>query len=85
MATLKVKLVAADGQALLGQTVKVSGCGPLQTNAEGLAQFLIESDVPMEIAVNSAVAWSGNSAQLAREEVFQQVGTAFVRTGQDKA
>jgi hypothetical protein len=82
MAILKIKLVAADGQALLGQTVKVSGCSPLQTNSEGLAQFLIESDVPLAIEVNSAEAWSGSSAQLAREELFQQVGTGFVRTGQ---
>lgn len=85
MAILKIKLVDAAGQALPGQTVKVSGCSVLQTNAEGRTQFLIESDVPLDIEINNTVAWSGNSADLAREEVFQQAGAGFARAAKGSA
>ena len=79
MAILKVKLVNASDQPLSGQTVKVTGCGELQTNAEGIAQFLMGAEVSLDIHVNGALSWSGKPAELAREELFKQNGSAFVR------
>ena len=79
MPILRIKLTGAAGQALAGQTVKVSGAGSLQTNDLGIAQFLLEGGVPLEIDINDAVAWSGSSADLAREEHFQQGAGGFVR------
>ncbi len=79
MGILKIKTVDAAGAAIAGQTVKVSGAGALQTSAEGMAQFLIDSDASIEIEINGASVWSGNSAQLAREEQFKAEGASFAR------
>ena len=49
MGMLKIKVVDAAGAALAGQIVKISGADALQTSAEGMAQFLIESDVSIDI------------------------------------
>ena len=81
MGILKVKTVDATGADLAGQTVKVSGAGELQTSAQGVAQFLIDSDALIEIEINGALAWSGNAAVLAREERFQLAGAGFTRVG----
>ena len=77
MGMLKIKVVDASGTALSGQTVKVTGAGALQTSAEGMAQFLTESDAALDI--NGTSVWSGNSAELARDELFKAEGASFVR------
>ena len=42
MGILKVKVVDASGADLAGQTVKLRGIDALQSNAQGMTQFLIE-------------------------------------------
>ena len=79
MGMLKIKVVDATGAALAGQAVKISGAGALQTSVEGMAQFLAESDAVLDIEINGASVWSGNSAQLAREEMFKADGAGFTR------
>ena len=79
MALVKIKLVDATGQALEGCTVKVTGSGALQTNADGRTQFLLENDVPMQVDINGVQAWAGNSSELARDESFQQNASGFIR------
>ena len=84
MGMLKIKVVDAVGAALAGQTVKVSGAGALQTSAEGMAQFLTESDAALVIEINGASVWSGNSAELARDELFKAEGASFARVSAGK-
>ena len=79
MGILRIKLADAAGAALAGQTVQVSGAGALQTNAEGIAQFLIDSNAALEIEINGKPTWSGNSALLIREELFNATGAGFTR------
>ena len=81
MGMLKVKAVDAAGAPPAGQTVKVTGAGALQSSAEGMAQFLTESDATLDIEINGALVWSGNSAELARNEMFKADGASFVRDG----
>ena len=81
MAILKIKVVDASGAALAGQTVKVSGAGVLQTNADGMAQFLTENAAALDIEINGASVWAGNSADLARDEAFRADGAGFARVG----
>jgi hypothetical protein len=80
MAILRVKLVSAAGQPVSGQAVKVSGCDLLQTNAEGMAQFLLDGDADLEIEINGAMTWAGSPSGLSRDEVFTQTASGFVRT-----
>lgn len=80
MAILRIKLVSADGQPMSGQSVKVSDCDTLQTNAEGMAQFLLGAGVDLDIEVNAAVIWTGSRAQLSRDEVFTATASGFERT-----
>ena len=49
---LKVKVVGAAGSPLAGQTLKVTCAGTLQSSADGMAQFLTESDAPLDIDIN---------------------------------
>jgi hypothetical protein len=79
MALVKIKLVDAAGQAFVGQTVKVTGCGALQTNIDGKTQFLLDANVSIEVDINGTHVWAGNSDQLARDESFQQTATGFAR------
>ena len=79
MGMLKIKVVDAAGSPLAGQTVKVTGAGALQSSAEGIAQFLTESGEALNIDINGASVWSGNSAELARDEVFKANGASFAR------
>ena len=79
MGMLKIKVVDAAGAPLAGQTVKVTGAGALQSSAEGIAQFLTESGEALNIDINGASVWSGNSAELARDEVFKANGASFAR------
>ena len=79
MAIVKIYLVDAAGQPLADQTVKVTGCGALETNTEGRTQFLLEANASVDIEINGAKAWSGNSDQLTRDEKFQQSPSGFVR------
>ena len=84
MGMLKIKVVDAAGAALAGQTVKVSGAGALQSSAEGMTQFLTESDAVLVIEINGASVWSGNSAELARDELFKAEGASFARVSAGK-
>lgn len=79
MALLKIKVVDASGAALAGQSVKVSGADTLKTNGDGLTQFLIDSGTPLAIEINGVAAWSGDSGQLAKDEVFKVSGSGFTR------
>ena len=79
MGILKIKVVDAAGAPLAGQTVKVSGIDALQTNAQGMTQFLITDVAEFDIAIGGASCWAGNSAQLAREEVFEHSADGFKR------
>jgi len=51
----------------------------LQTSAEGMTQFLTESDAALDIDINGTTVWSGNSAELTRDEVFKADGASFAR------
>ena len=53
----------------------------MQANDTGSAQFLVESGVPLSIETNDSVVWTGSSAELAREESFQQIKGGFTRLG----
>ncbi len=81
MGILKVKVVDASGADLAGQTVKLRGIDALQSNAQGMTQFLIEDAAASEITINGNSCWSGATSDLAKQEVFQQSGDAFVRVG----
>jgi hypothetical protein len=76
---LKIKVVDSTGGVMAGQTVKVSGIEPLQTNTQGMAQFLISDAAAFDIAIAGKSCWSGDSTSLAREEVFQQAADGFKR------
>ena len=84
MGMLKIKVVDAAGAPLAGQTVKVTGAGALQSSAEGMTQFLTESDSALDIEINGASVWSGNSAELARDELFKAEGASFARVSAGK-
>jgi hypothetical protein len=79
MGILKITVIDSTGGALADQCVKVSGAGTLQTNTQGMAQFLVNDAVALDIAVAGKSCWSGDSKLLAREEVFQQVAEGFNR------
>ena len=79
MPILKIKVVDASGLALAGQSVGVSGNGQLQSNADGMTQFLLGAAAPVDIEINGLLAWSGSSDQLAKEEVFQKNAGGFGR------
>ena len=79
MGLLKIKVVDATGAPLADQTGKVTGADALQTSAEGMVQFLTESNAALDIDINGASVWSGNSTELARDEVFKAEGASFAR------
>lgn len=81
MGILKIKLVDAGGADLAGQAVKVSGIDALQSNAQGMTQFLITDEATLDIAINGVACWSGDVAALAKLETFQQSGPSFVHVG----
>ena len=80
MPMLKIKVCNADGGAMHGLEVKVTGCGQLLTDAEGRAQFLTESNTLVAIEINGADAWSGPADSLNREEIFLQSASGFTRS-----
>ncbi len=80
MPILKIKVCHADGGAMRGLEVKVTGCGQLLTDAEGRAQFLTESNTHVAIDINGAGAWSGPADSLNREETFLQSASGFTRS-----
>ena len=79
MGILKIKVIDSAGGAMADQAVKVSGAGALQTNTQGIAQFLIDDGTALDIAINDKSCWSGEKGSLAREEVFQQAADGFKR------
>ena len=79
MGMLKIKVVDAAGAPLAGQAMKVSVAGAVQSSAEGMTQFLTDTDAALQIDINGATVWSGNSAELARQEVFAQPANSFKR------
>ena len=81
MTLLKIKVIDASGAALAAQSVKVSGSDALQTNANGMTQFLLGDEAALDIAINSKSCWSGAISALAKEEVFQQSAAGFTRLG----
>ena len=81
MALLKIKVTDAAGAVLAGQSVKVSGSDALQTNAQGLTQFLLGDETALEIAINGQPCWSGATSALAKDEVFKQSAKGFTRVG----
>lgn len=82
MAILKIKVLTASGADVAGVTVKVSGIDSLQTNAQGMTQFLIEDADAFDISIAAQTVWSGPTSALARQEVFQQSGAGFARVAQ---
>ena len=79
MPILKIKVCDADGKPLTGQTVKITDCEQLTTNADGLTQFLINADATLSVVINGATVWNGASAELKKEEVFSATGSGFAR------
>lgn len=79
MPILKLKVCDADGGALQGLTVKVTGCGQLLTGADGRAQFLTESGAALTIELDGKAVWSGQADSLGREESFSQSPSGFTR------
>ena len=84
MGILKIKVVDASGTPLAGQTVKVTGAGALQSSAEGMTQFLTESDAALVIEINGVSVWSGDSTELVRDEMFKAEGASFARVSAGK-
>jgi hypothetical protein len=79
---VRLKVQDAEGQALSGVAVKLTGCGdePATTGANGLVQFLTDEGVPtVTITINGAAAWTGPSAELREAEVFEKTGSGFAR------
>ena len=81
MPILRIKLLGAAGLALSSHTVNVSPMGDLQSNADGIAQFLRGDAEHVEIKINGQLVWAGNSDQLAKEESFKQSASGFSRVG----
>ena len=44
-----------------------------------MVQFLTESNAALDIDINGASVWSGNSTELARDELFKAEGASFAR------
>ena len=79
MAILQIKVLDASGADLPGQTVEINGMDALQTNAQGMAQFLIGETASLDIAIGASACWSGATSALARQEVFQKTANGFSR------
>ena len=79
MAILKIKVIDASGTDMAGLAVKLSGIDGLQTNEQGMAQFLLGDEAMLDIAIGGKSSWSGNAGALARQEVFQQSADGFLR------
>ena len=79
MPILRIKLVDAAGLALAGVAVAVSDVGELQSNADGITQFLTGGPAPVEITIHGKLAWTGDSGQLLKDEKFQQGPAGFAR------
>ena len=82
MAVLKIKVIDDAGADLTGLEVKVSGIDALQTNAQGLALFLVDDAIVLDISIGGTACWSGSASSLARQEVFQRSGGGYVRVAQ---
>ncbi len=77
---VRFQIQDAAGQNLKGLSVKLSGNGSLDTNADGLAQFLVEDASNMTLEIQGSPVWSGSSAELQSREVYRQTDTGFART-----
>jgi hypothetical protein len=74
---VKFQFHDASGQNLSGVQVKLSGNGTLQTNAEGLVQFLVDDAPALVLEANDKQIWTGGSADLTARQVFRQTDTGF--------
>jgi hypothetical protein len=68
------------GEPLTATKVMLSECGDLNTNDQGLAQFLVESSPALTLKINGVQVWAGASDELKSLETFTQSGTSFVRS-----
>ena len=76
-----VRMVILDkaGKPVVGKPVKLSGCGVLDTNAEGLVVFLAGDEPAVAIEIDGAKVWAGGSADLKAAETFRQTAAGFDR------
>lgn len=79
MPVIKIKVCDDSGAPITGQSVKVTGCEELISNDEGMTQFLLLGDAPVDIAIQGVAAWSGAVSDLNKEETFIQSGATFTR------
>ncbi len=77
---VRLQFQDANGQAVSGVAVNLSGNGSLDTNADGLAQFLVDDAASLVLKVSGNTVWSGASADLQARELFRHNGTEFVRS-----
>jgi hypothetical protein len=75
MPILKLKVIDEQGEALAGVPVSVTDCFPLDSNADGLAQFLCVGQVTVTIA--GQVVWTGDAAQAASPQMYRRDGASF--------
>jgi hypothetical protein len=75
MPIFKIKVVDEQGAGLAGVSVNVTDCFPLDTNAEGLVQFLTAGRVTVTIA--GQAVWTGDAAQAASPQLFRREGAGF--------
>jgi hypothetical protein len=79
MPIVKIKVCDPTGAGLATQTVKLSGCGELQTGPTGWVQFLTDGAAPVVLEINGVQAWAGPCDQLNKEECFTQSDGGFQR------
>ena len=80
MPIVRIKVCDASSQPLVGMSVALSDCGDLQTNGDGLVQFLAGESVPAKLAIGGTVVWTGNLGELTRNELFTQSGSNYTRS-----
>jgi hypothetical protein len=79
---VRVTVQSASGEPVQGQSVNLTGCGdePRTTGPTGIVQFLVDDSIPTTtISIGGAAVWSGPSAELRGNEVFEQAGAGFTR------
>jgi len=79
---VKIKVQDDKGQGLEGLAVMLTGCGshPAITGANGLVQFLKDDGIPtVTVTIGGTAAWTGPSAELRADEVFEKTDSGFAR------
>jgi hypothetical protein len=78
MPLLKLSFLDASGAGVPGLSVQINGAAEaLNTNGDGMVQFLLEEQAQYTIRAAGAQVWQGDSAALQRQMSFKQAAAGF--------